>query len=219
MKCAILMSGLSFVNEKYCVDFRKSYDNYQEYIFQYLKNMGYDIDVYICTNTFLDKDEDIKKELIEKYKPVKSIYLENTYKSRVHIAKNKKLLSVIETCLENGTEYDIVVITRFDLMFKINFEKSNIDLNKFNFVSLLEKDHLVCDNLYILPYTYLDDLMEIVKNKIKKSNHKNEFGCSMHTIRHALENRIGKENINYILSQKRSVCDLSFYKIVRNLNR
>ena len=69
MKLALLLFGISLEINKYwqygtlySVDYNNSYENYQKYIFDYFKNKGYEIDVYISTNILSDIN---KEDLIE----------------------------------------------------------------------------------------------------------------------------------------------------------
>jgi len=211
MKLAVLLFGISLEINKhwqygssYSINYNNSYNNYQEYIFEYFKNIGYDIDVYICSNTLLDKD---KEELLNKYKPIKYSFIETIVEDR-HLSKNIKIDNVVNLCIHEGKEYDLILITRFDLLFQKDFSNSNIVFDKFNIVSILEKPEYICDNFYLFPYKYLVPFSKIIKKHIKESHH---------FIKEDLENidYIGKNNINYILNENKEVAELSFYKIVR----
>ena len=209
MKCALLLFGMSlceYVNpnlqKKVQIDYNNSYDNYQKYIYKYLHDKGYSIDVYFSTN-LLNDDE--RKKIIKKYNPVKYSFVENG--ENKYISRNKKLISVIELCLNNKVDYDLVLITRFDLLFKKDFEISNIKLDKFNLVSVLESKGFICDNFYLFPFRVLDKFYEIIKKSINKSCHK---------IRGDIEKIQGKQFINFILNEYKLIENLSFYKIVRN---
>ena len=57
MRLALLLFGLSKHSYEHwdmkkinTCDYKTSYDNYQEYIFNYFKQKGYQIDVYFSTN-------------------------------------------------------------------------------------------------------------------------------------------------------------------------
>ena len=52
--------------------------------------------------------------------------------------RNKKIDEVVDLCLNSNKHYDLVLITRFDLLFQKDFNQSNINLDKFNLVSILE---------------------------------------------------------------------------------
>lgn len=200
MKLALLLFGISLEINKhwqygtlYSVDYNNSYDNYQKYIFEYFTNKGYDIDVYISTNILFDKDKD---ELLNKYKPIKYSFIETK-------DKNKKINDVVDLCINEGKEYDMILITRFDLLFQKDFANSNIQFDKINIVSILEKPEYICDNFYLFPYKYLKDFQKIIK-KCSNINHRN--------IKNDLENIA---QINYILNENCDITALSFYKIAK----
>ena len=210
MKLALLLFGMSkmeynsYNKKKYFIDYKKSYENYKKFIFEYFESIGYEIDVYFTTNILDDKD---KKEICEKYKPIKCEFIEND-KNRTK-SRNKKMNNVMDLCLNSGFTYDLILITRFDLLFQKKFDESNIDFNKFNIVSILEKPHLICDNFYLFPYKYFHTFLYIVKKNLN---------ISFHQIQSQLYKKLNFESINYILNENCFVSELSFYKIVRNLS-
>ena len=221
MKLALILFGISLEINRYwqygalySVDYKNSYDNYQRYIFDYFKGKGYDIDVYISTNN-LNSENDIA-EIIDKYKPVKYRIADDNdngegcedgedgeYDKDYIISRNKKLESAIDLCIEGGGEYDLVLITRFDLLFQKDFADSNIQLDKINIVSVLERPNLICDNFYLFPHKYLKDFQKVIR-KCANINHRN--------IKNDLE-KIAP--INYILNENRDISELSFYKIAK----
>ena len=206
MKLALILFGISLEINRYwqygalySVDYKNSYDNYQRYIFDYFKGKGYSIDVYISTNK-LNSDDDIA-EIIDKYKPVKYRIADDC--EDYIISRNKKLESAIDLCIEGGGEYDLVLITRFDLLFQKDFADSNIQFDKINIVSVLERPNLICDNFYLFPHKYLKDFQQVIR-KCANINHRN--------IKNDLE-KIAP--INYILNENRDISELSFYKIAK----
>ena len=215
MKLALILFGISLEINRYwqygalySVDYKNSYDNYQRYIFDYFKGKGYDIDVYISTNK-LNSDDDIA-EIIDKYKPVKYLIADDNdngedgeYDKDYIISRNKKLESAIDLCIEGGGEYDLVLITRFDLLFQKDFADSNIHLDKINIVSVLGRPNLICDNFYLFPHKYLKNFQKVIR-KCANINHRN--------IKNDLE-KIAP--INYILNENRDISELSFYKIAK----
>ena len=207
MKCALLLFGMSFCDYdhwysgKVRIDYKKSYDNYQKYIYKYFHDKGYSIDVYLSTNI---SNNDEHKKIIKKYNPVRHSFIKN--EKNKHLSRNKKILNVIELCLNNKVDYDLILITRFDLLFQKDFEKSNIKLDKFNLVSILERNHLICDNFYLFPFSKLKQFHKITKENINKS---------FHNIKDEIEKIDNKEFVNYILNEKKNIRELSFYKIVR----
>lgn len=209
-KLALLLFGMSYceythwyIPKKFLVDFRDSVGNYKQVIFRYFMDLGYEIDVFIATNIL--NDNNIKIDLLNAYNPKRCLCVENDTDNT--ISRNIKIKMVIDCCLEysikNNIMYDHCLITRFDLLFMKNFDKSNIQLNKFNIVSELEIPRAICDNFYLFPFNILNLFYEIVKK-----NMRNKF----HFILNDIENIA---NINFILSERTHVPYLSFYKIIR----
>ena len=119
-------------NKKKVIDYKKSYENYKKFIFDYFESIGYDIDVYFTTNILDNKN---KEEICNTYKPIKYNFIEN--KTHNIKSKNEKLNNVIDLCISSNITYDLILITRFDLLFQKKFDESNIDFDKFNIVSIL----------------------------------------------------------------------------------
>ena len=213
MKLAVLLHGISlnpyYIDEgsKYNIDYKNSYENYKQFIFEFFSNKGYNIDVYFTTNILDDKN---KKEICEKYKPIRTNYIEDikSNTTNYHILNNNnKLYDVINLCLESEFTYDLILITRFDLLFKKEFEKSNIQLDKFNLVSILEQNDYVCNNFYLFPYKYLRVFSNIITNNLNKN---------LKFVQQELYDNVNIGSINYILNENTDINNLSFYKIVRN---
>ena len=203
MKLALLLFGISLEINKYwqygtlySVDYNNSYENYQKYIFEYFTNKGYDIDVYISTNSLPEK---YKKDLLDKYKPIKSNFIETIEEDR-NLSENIKIDDVVNLCINEGIEYDLILITKFDLLFKKGFDDINIIFDKFNIVNFLEEPDYMCDNFYLLPYKYLSNFSKIIKSEsyFIKKNLEN-IGCP----------------INYILTEHSDNLNLPFYKNIR----
>jgi hypothetical protein len=210
MKLAVLFFGMSkchynYFDSKtnYFIDYEKSYENYKKFIFNFFISKGYDIDVYFTTNILDDED---RKEICKKFNPINCTFMEN--EGNHVVSRNKKLINVMNLCLESEIEYDLVLITRFDLLFQKDFDESNIQLNKFNLVSILELPTVICYNFYLFPYEYLETFLNISNNNLTKSFHK---------IKNELFEKIGKNSINYILNEECCIKELSFYKIVRTI--
>ena len=204
-KVALIFFGLSYyehlnhwVGGHYIIDFRKSYENYKKYIYNYFNNLGYDIDVYFATNIL---DEFNLKELLNMYKPINYSMIENH--DNPLISRNSRLLAAIKCCVDSNIKYNICLITRFDLLFQKDFETSNINFDKINIVSVLERPDLICDNFYLFPYNLLNKIYKLVED-----NQNNRF----HDI---VDQFLKISEINYILNENVGVGDLNFYKIVR----
>ena len=200
-KLALILFGLSYkvirhwTGKTYFVDYKNSVDNYKKFIFQYFQNLGYEIDVFFCTNDDIPEEE--KTRLIECYKPVNY-----TYSNEL---RNVKVFKAIECCINSGKEYDNYLITRFDLEFKIPFNETCFDINKFNMVSILETSRVICDNFYFMNKEMFSKFHTIIKNTTVGKHH--------HRIEPLINQSIGP--INFIKNERRLVRNLTFYKIVR----
>ena len=204
-KVALIFFGLSYhkyfnhwTGGNFLVNFRNSYENYQKFIYSYFHKLGYEIDVYFCTN-ILEKEHLI--ELLNMYKPKKYSMIENY--DNIFKSRNTKLSSAIKCCLDSNIKYDICLITRFDLLFQKEFETCNINFETINIVSILEKPNLICDNFYLLPYRLLEEFYKLIENNIETRFHD------------IIEPLSKISEINYILNENVFVAELSFYKIVR----
>lgn len=209
-KAAILLFGISYLEQyshwhrshthPYIIDYQHSYQNYQTHIFDYFKQMGYECDVFLATN-----ESNKKEELVKDYQPVRITFPENTGSSVR--SRNSKVTSVVESCLnyctENNEEYDLVLLTRFDLWFKKDFQTANIQLDKLNLVSKLEKGDLICDNFYLFPGKVLQQFLVVLRKNAKRSHHK-ILGQFMEIC-----------EVNFILGGRRKIHQIPFYDIVR----
>lgn len=209
-KLALLLFGISSKVEHFHqwskgnvkIDYKKSVENYKTFIFEYFENLGYQIDVFIATNEMNDNE---KKNLLEIYKPVDYVFTKHNENWKE--GRNEKFRNVIDLCVKHkNNNYDHVLITRFDLQFQKKFQESDIQFEKFNLVSMLEKDEYVCDNFYFFPIRMLDSFKELC-----------DFWAwrRFHELKHKLEEIWGIDSIHYILNEHAFVSNLSFYKIVR----
>ena len=209
-KLALLLFGISSKVEHFHqwskgnvkIDYKKSVENYKTFIFEYFENLGYEIDVFFATN---EMDDDEKEKLLEIYKPVDYVFTKHNENWRN--GRNEKFRNVIDLCVKHkNNNYDHVLITRFDLQFQKKFQESDIQFEKFNLVSMLERDKLVCDNFYFFPIRMLDCFSEICHYWDWRR---------FHDIIYQLEKRLGINSIHYILNEHTWVKNLSFYKILR----
>ena len=214
-KIALLLFGMSKMTYQHWsqkkgileINYMNSYSNYQEYIFEYFQKRGYQVDVYLATNNMSNPD---KKELIDTYKPISYSFNRNL-KNKIR-SRSDKIEKVIDLCLQSQIKYDLVLITRFDLLFKKKFDEININLKRFNLVSELEKKKLICDNFYLFPYTVLKQFSKLVKRKRNVSFHK--IKADIHKIK-SIQGRFGSGFVSYISNDRKNIGSLSFYSIVR----
>ena len=208
-KIALLLFGLSYKEnykhhsgKKVLINYEESLKNYEKMIFKYYKNLGYEIDTFLATNF----NKNINN-LLKKYKP-KSNYIRHQEINNNIISRNKYFLTTMKLCKEyaekNKIKYEFVIMTRFDLLFKIPFNEVKINYNTMNIVSILEHPALICDNFYLFPFSYLDIFLQYVKSRIRT--------CA-HLYKRNLERRFG--NINYLMNQYTFIQKIKFYKIIR----
>jgi hypothetical protein len=210
MRIALILFGISYVESiqhwtgnLFKVDYKESLQNYKEYIWKYFKN--YNIDVFFSTY-----QSEKSKELLNDYKPLAHHFFPslNYITNFKRIGKNSNIIKAIEITLnyskKKHIQYDLCIITRFDLLFQIPFEKTSLHLNMFNNTSELETQTRICDNFYIFPGHMLEKLFKIIKDYGIAGNH------------HFLKYKILKHfKINYIYNEKTNISKLHFYKINR----
>ena len=199
-KMCILLVGLSYVEDyvhwsgkKYTIDFRLSYQNIKEKLFDCFNEL-YDIDIIICTNN--NKYEKLLKEI---YNPIHIIF-NNSNKN----CKNIECLNYFKSIYN---DYDAMIYTRPDIYFNDSFD--NVNLDKINIVSILEKNDLIDDNFYYIPYTHMHKFINVLIKNIEVNINNNTI-C--HHLKHVLENIC---NIHYLKNENVVVNKLSFYKLIK----
>lgn len=147
------------------IDFHKYVENIHEFVIDRFKHMGYEIDIFICTN-----DSPVLDELKTMYKPVVCTTLPDTSNRRV--SKVFRGLDDIKTyCSINNTVYDLYGITRFDIYF--NEPILNLDLSKVNVFSILEKSDTIDDNFHLFPHSQFEPMyawLSTLSTRIDKCN-------------------------------------------------
>lgn len=202
MKSAICLFGISrqeITRHGRPIDYRKSIKNYKEHLFPYFLSRG-TLDIYLCTNTLSKYN---LQDLVQDYEPFSVDCIENLEDFR--LSRSQKITKVVSNVIESKKEYDLICITRFDLIFADPLEKANLDLTKMNNVSILELDCFICDNFYLFPGKMLTPFYKTLLETKEECPHK---------IKEILEKNIG-EKIHFIKDERCLVADLSFYKIVR----
>lgn len=182
----------------------------------HIKNLlcHYDCDVYMHTYKMNDVDDNRMLELFKKYG-----YEVKKYKLELFNWAYKIGYSMVKSLELVEEKYDIVISIRYDLMLKKDMV-SHIDVNKFNILfrdrkcSWESEDKKVSDLMYVFPISDIGDLKEVLKEKMK---YKDSAG---HFIYNSLCNRVGKENINFMVDGNyTSNTDLGvnpLVKIIRN---
>lgn len=133
-------------------------------------------------------------DIVEFYKPKK-------YKFIPFEGSHQQLtfLQSLENLLDE--DLDIIISTRFDINFKQNLSKYNIDFDKSNFL-FRESDgwwpihKFTCDNLFVIPKKHLTSWIQSVKNLRENPPRPNP---DLHGLCKYLIELIGEENINFLV--------------------
>ena len=163
MKLAIGLFGIHYINElnhwmgwRNGVDYRKTYTNQSDLIYSKFQTQYYSATYY----------SDIENELLSNYNFSNVVFKEvDNSSSNPLIKRNTIFKNTVKLILDNDTDSDLVLLTRYDLRFKGGFDLFNIDYNKINFLfgnrSGNDSD-LVDDNFYIIPKSFLKYFYETI---------------------------------------------------------
>ena len=132
MKVALCLCGLVGTDDKYGIG--KKNINYKIGL-EHFKNHVFDINdsVDVFFNTWSEEYED---KLVKAYNPVsyktekQPFYSKDPRKQAIYCRwkGTKEVLSMVNN---NDTEYDWILLTRFDIAFLVNFDFSKYDNSKF----------------------------------------------------------------------------------------
>jgi hypothetical protein len=178
------------------IDYNKYVKNIKTKIYKYFEK-DYQIDTFICT-----QHSNMIDNLIQTYNPTQCIF-----ENKNHCFKKLKVLKVLQEQINNSSKnYDLVLLTRFDIYLLDDFTTTNINLNKLNIVSILEHDRVCDDNLFIFPIPYLKPITRILENQLSKYSNPD----AIHYLKNSFENQL---DINYIKNEFVKVSFLTFYKL------
>lgn len=147
-----------------------SFTSIKEKIIDVIKQQGHELDIFISTY-----DCDACNHLIELYKPVNYYKFDNMYmnfnvriNSQVnHYLKLVELIKSYET--NNKIQYDIIITTRFDIIFNCSYIDLPISHDKFN-ITIKHASGNCDDNLWIFPRIYLDVFKDSCNEILNPSN-------------------------------------------------
>lgn len=204
-RVAILLAGEAY-NERYwhhryrhhlSIDWSRSYENYKKYLYGYYESLGYQIDTYICSNPLPISQY---KKIVTAYQPVDidhlfqgSIIVGNNYCSTYN-TRVDKIMKVIDMCINSSVQYEQIIITRFDLEFRVPFDNDEININPecFNISSILAplpriSYNLLDDNIYIFPSKYMIPFQELLHQIPQNVQGIQKITRSLHHIEPQLE--------------------------------
>lgn len=169
------------------INFQKYTNNIKNLFKDFKKN-----DYYIVTN-----NSPIQNKLYDNYNPKEILY---TSKKR-----DSKILMILEYLKDSRNIYDFIAISRIDIFYMIDLY--DIDMEKINIISILEGPDLICDNFYLIPYKYLDTMINIFRNIKKYSTHNL---IPSHGLKNIFREKMG---INYLKNENTDVWNLTSYYI------
>lgn len=227
MKIALILHGLAESKTRYSshgrrgwteevkaiFDYKKSLQNYQEYLFD-----GNNIDVFFHTydTDLLSSEKLIDDMSPEEYKITDPIVdTENTDKDKRVNSRRNSLLQAISCFQETENEYDVVVITRFDLHFErevssllenVNWEESGLYVSFYT-----EQEDLIDDNFFVVEPDRISNFVEIIEhfNQIDE-----EYG-HLHRANKVWRSKFGEEVLPLIEGNYHININNPFYHIVR----
>ena len=154
------------------VDYRVCYDNNIEKLYK-----NFNVDYYSSTyhsNIINELLLDFKFSAL-KLKEVDNVKYDDLKYS--FIKRNKIFKETIELILNSNTEYEFVILTRYDCFFKENFNYLNVNFDKINFLCKTKWGDTIGlsdDCFYIIPYKLLNKFYTIL-DKIDESASSHEY--------------------------------------------
>lgn len=152
MKIAVLLRGYLYkeiYKKIYHIDYELNFDGIND---QILSNKN--IDLYIVSYINNKYSEEY---LINKFNPIKIILLKEEYQQLDLIKIGLQMIK------NNNIKYNNVLITRFDLYFKLDIYNLNYDYNKINFIwKEINDNNQVGDCLHFINYNLIDLFIDAI---------------------------------------------------------
>lgn len=170
MRIAILLKGIARAHSSYYrkgVNYKNCLQSFKDNIVVPLREKGDEIDVFLTTYN-MDGLNDT--ELKEDYGAFMIQYI--PYNGSTQKMTLYRGLEVIKECKK---EYDCVLITRFDIKYKMDILKWRLDWRAVNFTwketeRLWNRQGRIGDVVTIIPWKYLDIFMSAVINYSRPEN-------------------------------------------------
>lgn len=173
-RVALCMFGLShrmtyrhWIGVNYDISWKLSVDNYLTMILSPLRER-YEVDIF-----FVTEEHDKMDELLIDY-PATDHAVLAAHTGDHNIGRNLNIKRLLELVSHHQTSmdqtYTMVIMTRFDLKWKIPITQLPYDLTSFNISGRLHKGR-IDDNLYIFSGTNVDKLLQIVNDHLHNTAH------------------------------------------------
>lgn len=191
-KIALLLRGLTFQQgyrhhsgSYYDIDYRNNLSNTHAFIKQLQSN--YDVDLFIATY----ESSLPNQQFIEDFPQCKDIIF-------LTPADNKQVDCVLAglSLIHDHERYDLIIISRFDLIVKVHVDHLDIDWNKFNFIwkENTSENEEVGDCMIFFNSKYLQ-AFQMALNDCQQKN-------SLHSIKAHLDSYLDESDYHFIFKEK-----------------
>jgi hypothetical protein len=137
------------------VNYKDCYKNNREFLYD-------GIETHFYSSTYFSSH---LEQLILDYnfKSLKLETINNKFEKDIKkgfVKRNKRFKETIKLILDDNSEYDYVILTRYDIWLKQNLFELDIDYSKVNVICGAkwgDDDTIIDDNFYFLPYSKLQE--------------------------------------------------------------
>ena len=157
MKICLCLRGIHYSNDSYITDYRKSLENYRNYIIKPLEDQGHEVDILFFTYTSEVSDslrQDYSSSPNSVFFPASERFNGTNWKRQL-IFHSFTVDSIKANEQQKGSLYDLIINTRFDLFFSTKITEMTYDTSKFN-CAFKHTSGNCDDNLWIFPRNLLD---------------------------------------------------------------
>ena len=186
------------------VDFRHCWPNIYNMLILPFEEQGHTVQIFTCTYMF--ENLVIHYDFNQMIKPNESLFLTFAGSNKTTCKKN------IFRLIENRSDIDIVIFTRYDIHFSKKIAEQNIDFTKFNFLfregNYWHNEKFTTDNFYIWPYY----MTENVKLSLIESMYHRSY-LDTHALFIYLSTRIPENQIHFISEEPELSDTNSFYTL------
>jgi hypothetical protein len=191
-RCAILLRGHAKRMERdyaQAFDFTKTWPNIEH---QLIKPFRRDTE----TDLFLAlQSSDLDQQVAASLNPHSHVFLDHAVSQFAGYLEGLRLIQGA------GVQYDFVVASRLDLLFKTAVTDFLPDLKKFNFCWTEPNPwQLVCDVVHIFSYSYLEPFIKVLE--IVKDSEFLDRCVGQLLIRRIVDAMIGTENVNFLVKER-----------------
>jgi hypothetical protein len=165
MRVAVGLFGIHYVGNlnhwmgwKHGVDYRETLHNQFTHIYSKHDTKYYSATYY----------SDIQTELLDDYNFTSITFseIDNSSETNQWVKRSKAFKNTIKLILEDKSDWDLAILTRYDLHFKESFHSLEIDFDKVNFLCgarWAEDSDLVDDNFYCVPRHLLKSFYDTIE--------------------------------------------------------